>query len=256
MSGSGALCSIAPYWAARRCTVRGQLTWAAGRQIPPSFWPARPTAHAGHGGCFSIRFQMRLAGRPARLQRQDAARGHGKPRQGSASATSARRRTPCRHRRPAGRAAWRSAPCTQKPDRTTEAFLRRIARIEAALADPFVHARRMAFFLAKPEAPPKPPSRSKGQPRPPSFRISEGERGPARVCRARMRPAWCLRLNREVERQDVERPSQHILYEAEVTVVLPVEIAGHGEDCAAADPVDEFCDHGGHAGEQGIGRRI
>tara|TARA_R110000787_G_scaffold49035_3_gene117689 strand:+ start:1173 stop:1622 length:450 start_codon:yes stop_codon:yes gene_type:complete len=68
------------------------------------------------------------------------------------------------------------SPRPLKPDRTTEAFLRRIARIEAALAEPLAHARRMALFLAKPEAPPKPPARPKGPPRPPSFRIAVAPR--------------------------------------------------------------------------------
>ena len=77
---------------------------------------------------------------------------------------------------PCGRRALTLGPRLQKPDRTTEAFLRRIARIEAALADPLSHARRMALLLTKPEASPKLPARPRGQPRPPSIHIAVAPR--------------------------------------------------------------------------------
>jgi len=60
----------------------------------------------------------------------------------------------------------------QKPDAITDAFLRRIARIEAAMADPQRHAARMARFLNAPQGPVTPATRPAGTPRPPSKSIS------------------------------------------------------------------------------------
>jgi hypothetical protein len=63
-----------------------------------------------------------------------------------------------------------------RPDLTTDAFLRRIARIEAAMADPDTHAIRLARHLAKPEPRPKPAPRPKAPPRPPSVRATVSPR--------------------------------------------------------------------------------
>ncbi len=63
-----------------------------------------------------------------------------------------------------------------RPDLTTDAFLRRIARIEAAMADPDAHAIRLARHLAKPESGPKPAPRPKTPPRPPSVRATVSPR--------------------------------------------------------------------------------
>ncbi|WP_340691895.1 hypothetical protein [Hyphomonas sp.] len=63
-----------------------------------------------------------------------------------------------------------------KPDLTTDAFLRRIARIEAAMANPYTHAIRLARHLAKPESRPKPAPRPKAPSRPPSVRATVSPR--------------------------------------------------------------------------------
>ena len=63
-----------------------------------------------------------------------------------------------------------------KPDLTTDAFLRRIARIEAAMADPDTHAVRLARHLATPEPRPKPAPRPKAPPRQPSVRATVSPR--------------------------------------------------------------------------------
>ncbi len=63
-----------------------------------------------------------------------------------------------------------------KPDLTTDAFLRRIARIEAAMANPDANAIRLARFLATPEPRPRPAPRPKAAPRPPSILASVSPR--------------------------------------------------------------------------------
>ena len=63
-----------------------------------------------------------------------------------------------------------------RPDLTTDAFLRRIARIEAAMADPDTHAIRLARHLAKPGSRPEPAPRPKAPPRPPSVRATVSPR--------------------------------------------------------------------------------
>tara|TARA_R110000803_G_scaffold56917_1_gene114427 strand:- start:38285 stop:38881 length:597 start_codon:yes stop_codon:yes gene_type:complete len=68
-------------------------------------------------------------------------------------------------------------PRMHRPDRTTEAFLRRIARVEAAMADPLAHATRLARFLTKPVKPAKAPARPKAPPRPASAKAPASPRG-------------------------------------------------------------------------------
>lgn len=72
-----------------------------------------------------------------------------------------------------------------KPGLITDAFLRRIARIEAAMADPDTHAARLARHIAIPEPRPKPAPRPKAPPRQPSVRGSVSPR--SILC---LQPRW------------------------------------------------------------------
>ncbi|MBU2604490.1 MAG: hypothetical protein KKC43_01180 [Alphaproteobacteria bacterium] len=72
-----------------------------------------------------------------------------------------------------------------KPGLTTVAFLHRISRIEAAMADPDTHAVRLARHLAIPEPRPKPAPRPKAPPRQPSVRATVSPR--SILC---LQPRW------------------------------------------------------------------
>jgi hypothetical protein len=76
-----------------------------------------------------------------------------------------------------------------KPDLTTDAFLRRIARIEAAMADPDTHAVRLARHLVTPEPRPKPAPRPKARPRPPSLCAAAGAGGDKPPSEGQLRPS-------------------------------------------------------------------